>query len=139
MSAETILLIIGSVIVVITVAFVVLKFVIRRAPLKPRKKVYRKKWRKLQEFCKQKETWPQALLAADNLLDKALIKKGVKGKTKGERLANAQRKLSNNDAVWNARKLCKQLLEDPSKKLREREVKNALIAFGQALKDLGAL
>src|SRR5205085_1036068 len=102
------------------------------------KKTYQKRWSELQAYCKTKETWPEALFAADKLLDKALIKKGFKGKSMGERLVSAQRTFTDNDDLWYAHKLCKKLHENPDTKLREKEVKTALIGFRQALKDLGA-
>lgn len=139
MSPEVIIALIGFVIVCLTVLVVVLKVVMRRAPMKPRKKNYQKRWQELQAYCKKAETWPDALLAADKLLDKALVKRGFKGKTMGERLVSAQRKFSDNDDLWYAHKLVKKLQDDPAMKLKEQEVKDALIGFRQALKDLGAL
>jgi len=139
MSPETKIAIIGGVIVVITFVVVVGKFTLRRAPLRPRKKKYTKSWKALQGYCKDKATWPQALEAADKLLDKALVRKGFKGKSTGERLVNAQRKLSDNDAVWFGHKLYKKVRDNPEAKLTEKEVKQALLGFRQALKDLGAL
>lgn len=139
MSTEVIILLIGIVIVCLTVLVVMLKFTLRRAPMKPRKKTYERRWKELQAYCKSKDTWPKALLDADNLLDKALIKRGFKGKTMGERLVSAQRKFTDNDELWYAHKLVKKLQDDPEMKLKEREVKDALIGFRQALKDLGAL
>lgn len=139
MSPEIIIAIIGFVIVGLTIIVIVAKFTFRRAPLKPRKKTYQARWRELQKFCKTKETWPDALFAADKLLDKALIKKGVKGKSMGERLVSAQRTFTDNDSLWFAHKLCKKLHEQPDRKLTEKEVKDALIGFRQALKDVGAL
>lgn len=139
MSPEVIIMIIGVVIVILTTIVVIVKMGMRRAPLKPRKKTYSARWTELQKLCKSKETWPEAIFAADKLLDKALIKKGFKGKSMGERLVSAQRKLTDNDDVWYAHKLSKKLHEDPAKKLKEKEVKEALVGFRQALKDLGAL
>ena len=95
-------------------------------------------WQELQSFCKDKNTWPNAILSADKLLDAALKKKRFKGKTMGERLVSAQNNLSDNDMVWTAHNMAKKILEVPDIKLRERDVKLALIGFRQALKDLGA-
>lgn len=139
MSPEVIIAIIGVVIVVLTILVIAIKIGMRRAPLKPRKKTYNARWKELQQYCKTKETWPLAIESADKLLDKALIKKGFKGKSTGERMVSAQRKLTDNDGVWYAHKLCKKLRENPDMKLKEKEVKEALMGFRQALKDLGAL
>lgn len=95
-------------------------------------------WQELQGFCKNKTTWPQAVLSADKLLDAALKKRRFKGKTMGERLVAAQNNLSDNDMVWTAHNMAKRIMEVPDIKLREKDVKLALIGFRQALKDLGA-
>jgi hypothetical protein len=139
MSPETIIALSGAVIIALTVFVVVLKFALRRAPQKLKKSKFQKQWRELQQYCKDKQTWPQALIAADELLDKALIKRGFKGKKTGERLVSAQRKFTDNDDVWFAHKLTRKVQEDPETKLKETDVKDALKAFAQALKDLGAL
>lgn len=139
MSPEVIIALIGFVIVGLTILFIVIKMGMRRAPLKPRKKTYNARWKELQKYYKTKDTWPQAINTADKLLDKALIKKGFKGKSMGERLVSAQRTFTDNDSLWYSHKLSKKLRENPELKLKEKEVKEALIGFRQALKDLGAL
>lgn len=139
MSPELVIMVIGVVIVCLTFIVVALKLAMRRAPLKPNKKSYEKRWRDLQGYCKDKKTWPEAVLSADELVDRALKKRGFKGKSMGERLVSAQRKLEDNDAVWYAHKLAKKLRENHDMKLKEKEVKDALIGFRKALKDLGAL
>lgn len=97
------------------------------------------KWRFLQDFCRDKATWDQAIRLADKLLDEALKKRKFKGKTMGERLVSASTKFTNKDAVWYAHNLVKKLNLNPSAKLNENEVKQALIGFRQALRDIGAL
>ncbi len=139
MSTEYIIALIGLGIVMVTFLAILFKFVHRRAHLKPKKKSYRTRWRDLQKLCKSKETWPEAIISADKLLDKALIKKGFKGKSAGARIVSAQRTFTDNDGLWSAHKLSKKLQDDPTIKLTEKEVKKALLAFCQALKDLGAL
>lgn len=112
---------------------------IRKVPKKLKSDKYTEKWKLLQSYCKDKETWPTALKEADGLLDKALKRRKFKGRSMGERMVSAQRKFSNNDAVWFAHNLCKKVLTDPDARLREADVRNALIGFRQALRDLGAL
>ncbi len=97
------------------------------------------RWKELQKLCGDKTTWPLAVIDADKLLDEALRKSRVKGKTMGERLVTAQHDLTNNDAVWFAHKLRNKLVHEQYSGLKENDVKNALIGFRQALKDLGAL
>ncbi len=98
------------------------------------------KWKEVQLFCKDKDLWSKALIDADKLLDKALKKRKFKGKSMGERLVNAQRYITDNDDIWDAHNLVKKLIDAPDKvRLKENDVKEALISFREALKDLGAL
>ena len=97
------------------------------------------KWHDLQMYCRDKSTWEKALKEADKLLDKALKKRRFKGKSMGERLMNAQRYINDNDDTWAAHNLVKKLSADAPIKLRETDVKEALVGFRQALRDLGAL
>ena len=109
----------------------------RRNRIKPAK--FQAQWKDLQTFCKSKDTWALAVINADKLLDEALIKKRLKGKSMGERLVEAQKMLSDNDAVWFAHNLAKKLLDESYSRLKESEVKKSLVGIRQALRDLGAL
>ncbi len=112
-------------------------------PKLPRRKIktakFKEQWIELQTFCKSKETWALAIIDADKLLDEALKKKHLKGKSMGERLVEAQKILTDNDAVWFAHNLSKKLLDESAGKLKEADVKKSLIGIRQALRDLGAL
>ncbi len=112
---------------------------VRLVPKAMRPKKMRKKWHKLQQNLSKRENWSQAILEADKLLDRALKKKRMKGKSTGERLAAAQDLMSDNDQIWKAHNNAKKLKEDAQAKFSKNEVKKTLLAFGQALKDLGAL
>ncbi len=111
----------------------------RVLPKKLKPHVYSEKWMDIQSFCKDKTAWPQALTDADALLDLALKKRKYKGKSMGERMVSAQRVFTNNDTVWFAHNLYKKVSADPNVRLREADVKTALMGFRQALRDLGAL
>lgn len=100
---------------------------------------FQKKWQELQKMCSSKENWAEAIHNADALLDEALRKKRIRGKNMGERLVKAQRMLSDNDGVWFGHKLRAKIEAEPEMKLKETDVKNALVGIRQALKDLGAL
>lgn len=100
---------------------------------------FTKRWKTLQQHCASRETWPQAIIEADNLLDYALKKAGYKGKTTGERLVAAQHTLTSNDTVWFGHKLSKSLANEDARKLKKKDVLDALAGFRQALRDLGAL
>jgi len=97
------------------------------------------KWKAAQKLCGKQETWPLAIINADKLLDEALKKCNYKGKSMGERLASAQRDLSDNDGVWFGHKLRNRLVHDEDVKLRQVDVQKALMGLRQALRDLGAL
>lgn len=111
--------------------------VIPRRKIKPAK--FKEQWTELQQFCKSKDTWPLAVINADKLLDLALKKKRLKGKSMGERMVEAQKMFSDNDGVWYAHNMAKKLIDDSYGKLKESEVKKSLVGIRQALRDLGAL
>ena len=96
-------------------------------------------WQELQQYCAGRKTWPQALLEADSLLDKALRLRRYKGKTTGARLVAAQHDLTSNDAVWFSHKFCSRIANADVRKLKKKDVITALAGYRQALRDLGAL
>lgn len=96
-------------------------------------------WKELQGLCRDKATWPLAVTQADKLLDAALKKRKLKGKTMGERLVSAQRLFSDNDGTWYAHNLAKKITAQADATLKESDVKGALMGFGRALRDIGAL
>lgn len=100
---------------------------------------FTKRWQELQKNCASRKTWPQAVTEADALLDRALKQKRFKGKTTGERLVSAQHVFSSNNEVWFSHKFCKRIGEIDVRKLKKKDVADALTGFRQALRDLGAL
>ena len=135
MSPEAIT-VIGAVSIVILVG---LFFILRKFPKRVKKSHYVKKWREIQKLCANKDDWPHAVVHADMLLDEVMKKKKIGGKTTGERMVNAQAKFSANDSVWNAHKLANSIRQEVSKPITEATVKDTLISFRQALRDLGAI
>jgi hypothetical protein len=110
--------------------------------LRPRKfktDKFQKRWKDLQKLCAHPETWPQAIIQADKLLNEVLKKGHYKGGSMGERLVAAHNQFSDSDGVWFGHKLSNKLIQNSELKLKERDVKEALIGIGQGLKDLGAL
>ncbi|MDB5166728.1 MAG: uncharacterized protein JWM37_800 [Candidatus Saccharibacteria bacterium] len=97
------------------------------------------RWQEAQKLCGSKDTWPLAVINADKLVDDALKRRHFKGKTMGERLVAAQKTLTDNDSIWHGHKLRNKLVHEDFTSLREQDVKQALVGFRQALKDLGAL
>ncbi|PID99265.1 hypothetical protein CSA80_00650 [Candidatus Saccharibacteria bacterium] len=126
---------IGAVMVVLVLVSVVLS---RRKP-KLNVAQYEKRWKELQQLLKDRATWPLAIIDADKLLDEALKERRYKGKTMGERLVAAQHDIKYNDDVWFGHKLRNKLVHENDIKLKERDVKEALLGIKAALKDLGAL
>lgn len=124
-----------GVIVLVLVLVVLHKRVPRKVPVTD----FTDSWKDLQTHCKDKSTWPQAILEADQLLDKALRRRRYKGKSMGERMVSAQRAISNNDQLWFAHNLAKKVAANSDTRLRETDVKAALFAFRDALRDIGAL
>jgi hypothetical protein len=114
-------------------------FLLRRKPKRLNQAYYQDRWQTLQKLLKDKSTWPLAVIDADKLLDDALKRSRYKGKTMGERLVAAQRDIKSNDDVWFGHKLRNRLVHESNVKLKERDVKEALLGIRAALKDLGAL
>jgi hypothetical protein len=114
-------------------------FLLRRKPKALNREYYLDQWQALQKLCKDKSTWPLAVIDADKLLDDVLKKRRYRGKTMGERLVAAQRDIGDNDGVWFGHKLRNRLVHENNFKLSERDVKDALIGIRSGLKDLGAL
>jgi hypothetical protein len=127
----------GSIVAILLLAGMLI--VLRRRPRKLKVSHFQERWREMQKLCADKTQWKQAIGEADKLLDEALRKKRFAGKTTGERLTKAQRLLTDNEAVWFGHKLRTKLDTDPAAKLKEADVKQALLGIRQALKDLGAL
>jgi len=109
----------------------------RRKPLNVED--FKVKWQTAQKLCANKETWPLAVINADKVLDEALKQCRYKGKSMGERLASAQRDLSDNDGVWYGHKLRNRLVHETDVALKQADVQKALKGIRQALRDLGAL
>lgn len=123
----------------VLLVLIVVAEVVRRRPKALNQTHFRERWQELQKLLADKKTWPLAIIDADKLLDDALKRRKYKGKTMGERLVSAQRSLSSNDTVWYGHKLRNKLVHEDYKLTRKNEVKDALLGYLQALKDLGAL
>lgn len=128
--------VVGFVVLLILIGAALIFF---RAPRKVRPKKYLLRWRNIQVSLKDNKLWPMAVMDADALLSEVLKKRKISGKTMGERMVAAQKLFSDHDSVWQAHKLRNKIAHGEIKNLKELEVKKALIAFRQALRDLGAL
>ena len=126
-------------VIIVLLAIVLGAGFLKRRPKALNQDYFRGKWQEAQAFCKDKSTWPLAVINADKLVDDALKKRKYKGKTMGERMVAAQRDMTDNDGVWFAHKLRNRLVHEAEINLKEADVKKALLGLRQALKDLGAL
>jgi hypothetical protein len=135
MSPERIVFIISIVLVSIST----LLLIYRKLPKRLKHDKFYEKWKSIQKQCADKENWRQVIIEADDLLDKALKKKKIKGSSMGERMVAAQNLFVNNDSVWFGHKLRTKIEADPERKITQDETKKALLGIGQGLKDLGAL
>lgn len=125
--------------IIVLLALVLGSGFIRRRPKPLNLEYFSQKWQEAQGFCKEKSTWPLAIINADKLVDEALKKRKYKGNTMGERMVAAQRTFTDNDGIWFAHKLRNRLVHDSDITLKEADVKKALVGLRQALKDLGGL
>lgn len=135
MSAEAILGVIGAVIVIVTI----IVGITRKLPKRLKASHYVRKWREIQRLCANPDDWAHAIVHADMLLEDVLRKRKITGKTMGERMVQAQDKFSDNDSLWSAHKLANHIRQEGVLALKDTDVKEALIAFRQGLRDLGAL
>jgi hypothetical protein len=135
MSPEAIIALVGSALATVGIIF----FIVRRLPKRLKAAHYTRKWRDIQRLCADKSNWPQAILLSDLLLDEILRKKRKEGKTMGERMVSAQKTFTANEAIWKAHKLANHVRTHNALNLKENDVKESLIAYRQALRDLGAL
>lgn len=127
----------GIVAIIVLLAIVFGSTFVKRRPKLLDASYFQPKWQEAQSYCKDKTTWPLAIINADKLLDEALKRRRYRGKTMGERMVAAQRDITDNDGVWYAHKLRNRLVHEADVKLKEQDVKKALIGIRQALRDLG--
>lgn len=121
------------------VGLIVFALVYWRLPKRLKQDRFSDRWKSLQSSLKDRTQWADAIVIADKMLDEALKKRKFKGGSMGERMVSAQRYFTNNDDLWFAHNLCKKLKADNELKLKEADVKDALLGFRQALRDIGAL
>ena len=94
-------------------------------------------WKDVIQLAKDKKTQTMSVVHADKLLDEALKCIGYKGDTMAERLVSAKSKLKKREEVWVAHKMRNKIVHETTYKPSEKQVKNALLAYNKAFKDLG--
>jgi hypothetical protein len=102
---------------------------------------YRSRWLAIETKLKRNDenSYTVCIFEADKLLDQALRDRGLSGKTMGERMKQCQGKWTNGNGVWAAHKLRNRLAHEDDAKVDYERARQALVAFKQALKDLGAI
>lgn len=102
---------------------------------------YRSRWMSIETRLKRDDenTHTLCVMDADKLLDQALRERGLSGKTMAERMKQCQGKWTNGNGVWAAHKLRNRLAHEPDARVDYERARQALIAYKQGLKDLGAI
>ena len=102
---------------------------------------YRNRWQTVEDSIDKTNSpsFALAVLNADKLVDQAMQQKNYKGTTMGERLKSSKGQWTNENALWTAHKIRNKIAHEPDANLTYDLTKQALAAFRQALKDLGAL
>lgn len=100
------------------------------------------RWEEIQRHLDSvKETeWKFAIIEADKLVDDALKKAGFVGDSFADRLERVQPgQLAHLNELWDAHRLRNRVAHDVNFFLRYTEAKHAITAYGDILKELGAI
>lgn len=102
---------------------------------------YRSRWLNIETMLKRDDDHSHTIcvLEADKLLDQALREKGLSGKTMAERMKQCQGKWTNGNGVWAAHKLRNRLAHETDVRIDYERARQALVAYKQGLKDVGAI
>lgn len=105
------------------------------------KEDYQTRFLKIENQLKQENpaSYITSIIAADKLLDRALMEAGTPGKTMGDRLKKSSNRFEDINAVWRAHKLRNAVAHDPDLELGYKQTLTAISIYKQALKDLGAI
>jgi hypothetical protein len=102
---------------------------------------YRSRWMAIESALKRddKNSYTVCIFDADKLLDQALRDRGLTGKTMADRMKQYQGKWTNGNGVWAAHKLRNKLAHETEVRVDFERARQALIAYKQGLKDMGAI
>ena len=102
---------------------------------------YRSRWMDIEGSLKSDDgnTHVLCVLNADKLLDQALRERGVNGNTMADRMKQFQGKWTNGNGVWAAHKLRNKLAHETDARIDYNRARQALVAYKQGLKDIGAI
>lgn len=101
---------------------------------------YQRRWLSIESSLKRDEpaSYHMTVLNADKLLDMALRERGFKGETTGERMKSANSSWKNADHVWGAHKVRNKIAHEADAYVTYEIAARSLVAYKQALRDLGA-
>lgn len=87
----------------------------------------------------QPASYHLAIINADKLVDHALREKGYSGNTMGERMKSANSVWKNPDHIWGAHKIRNRIAHEADVQITFEIAARSLVAYKQALKELGAI
>lgn len=113
----------------------------RRSPRAMDVDKYRSRWLSIETRLKRDDenSYVVCIMEADKLLDQALRDRGLAGNTMAERMKQCQGKWTNGNGVWAAHKLRNRLAHETDVKVDYERTRQALVAYKQGLKDMGAI
>tara|TARA_Y100001970_G_C13517480_1_gene501365 strand:+ start:64 stop:489 length:426 start_codon:yes stop_codon:yes gene_type:complete len=102
---------------------------------------FRTRWMRLESQLQRdnEASYTVCIFEADKLLDQALRERGLNGKTMADRMKQYQGKWTNGNGVWAAHKLRNKLAHESDVRIDYERTRQALGAFKQGLKDVGAI
>lgn len=102
---------------------------------------YRSRWMAIESRLKRDDnnSYMVCILEADKLLDHALRDRGMNGNSMADRMKQHQGKWTNGNGVWAAHKLRNKLAHETDVQVDYERTRQALVAFKQGLKDVGAI
>ena len=102
---------------------------------------FRTRWMRLESQLQRdnEASYTVCIFEADKLLDQALRERGLNGKTMADRMKQYQGKWTNGNGVWAAHKLRNKLAHESDVRIEYERTRQALGAFKQGLKDVGAI
>lgn len=102
---------------------------------------YQSRWLAIENSLKEEQpaSYELAILNADKLVDLALRERGTGGNTMGERMKAVNDVWKNADHIWGAHKIRNRIAHEADVKVTYDIAARSLVAYKQALKDLGAI
>lgn len=140
MTSGIVLVFLFAIIVIAAVLFVIITLT-KKSGRTLHVEKYQSRWLAIENSLKETEpsTYQLAILQADKLVDAALRDRGMRGQTMGERMKSAQNIWKNADHIWGAHKIRNRIAHEPDAHITHEIASRSLVAYKQALKDLGAI